>query len=206
MNKDSSSTPETPENFTEEVTALETPEEQILEPELIAMPGTETIAEMAPEANPETSSTTEVSTPTEDSVEIKIANPAEISILGYVEFVENLQIHGWAIDFDNRPLQLSLRINNEAFQITYDWLERSDIAQHYGEEFLRSGFRIYIPQGLADDFEKAYQNEGLIEVSATGIILHSKLEPFSNTLSSQAASETPSQPDHSRAFGRLCNR
>ncbi|MFZ2449402.1 MAG: hypothetical protein WAW36_02655, partial [Methylovulum miyakonense] len=186
MKKVTSSSLESSENIIEGAIALDSSAvKQTPDSEPQALPETETVTGLATEKEPTT--TILATAPVEQAVEINVANPAEISILGYVEFVENLQIHGWVLDFDNTPLNLSLRINNEAFQITYDWLERSDIADHYGEEFFRSGFRIYIPQGLADDFEAAYQNGSLIEVAANGITLHSKLDPIRKSLTTSAA-------------------
>ncbi|MDD5124255.1 glycosyltransferase [Methylovulum sp.] len=98
-----------------------------------------------------------------------------VSILVYIEHIDNLQIHGWVIDYDNNPLNLSLRIGNDSYQISYTWLERTDIAGQLGEEFLRSGFRIEIPQGLTEVFELAHQDGKHIDVIANGIILHNKV-------------------------------
>ncbi|MDD5273385.1 MAG: hypothetical protein PHU14_11770, partial [Methylovulum sp.] len=113
----------------------------------------------------------------------------ESSIVGYIEHIARLQIHGWVIDYEKSPLKLSLSIAGQPYQISYVWLERTDIAQQYGEEFLHSGFRIDVPQGLIDVFELAIQNGQSIDVTANRITLHNNV---SGLITPVTESTTPS--------------
>ncbi len=113
-------------------------------------------------------------------------------ILGYVEHIDGLEIHGWVVDIDEHPLKLSLHFKNQGYQITYTWLERVDIAEKYGEKYLFSGFRIEVPQGLADTFDLAKKTGDNIEVRVNGVLLSNKYSlAFSEEIDG-SASESPS--------------
>ncbi|WP_211299197.1 glycosyltransferase, partial [Methylovulum psychrotolerans] len=123
-------------------------------------------------ADPETNTDTSDS---EGFSGVALANGQDKSIVGYIEYLDKLQIHGWVIDSEGSPLKLALSIDKQSYQISYTWLDRIDIAEQHGDKYLTSGFRIDIPQGLIDVFEQAIQNGKRIDVTANGITLYNKI-------------------------------
>lgn len=104
------------------------------------------------------------------------AKKNKTSIKGYVEQIEHIQIHGWVFDKEKTPLKLSLSIDDVLYPVSPVWIERADIAAQFGNSFLRSGFKITVPEGLIDTFLLACQNKTPIDVVANGIDLPSNLK------------------------------
>lgn len=100
-----------------------------------------------------------------------LADKKKTGITGYVERIENLRIHGWAIDSEKSALKFSLDIDGDSHPVVPAWSERSDIAAQFGESFLRSGFTIEVPEALIDEFLLARQGNQRIEIVVNGITL-----------------------------------
>jgi len=99
------------------------------------------------------------------------------TIEGYVERIDALEIHGWVVNRKNEPLQLSLRIDKTIYPVSHAIRERADVAASLGNEFLRSGFVIELPDMLVDNFMLARQNGKSVDVLANGTLLRNKVKP-----------------------------
>jgi glycosyltransferase involved in cell wall biosynthesis len=92
-------------------------------------------------------------------------------ITGNVERVALHEIAGWAVNPDQTPLQLTLRVNGRVFPMAVHWSERADIAEKYGAPFLTSGFRYETAEIVRDDMVRALQHGNSIEVLANNVVL-----------------------------------
>lgn len=98
-------------------------------------------------------------------------------IQGYLENIEHLEIRGWAIQRNNEPLTLQLRIQNTLYPVTAKWHERADVAKSVGnQDFLNAGFIITVRDAFLDEFLLARQQHKPIDVLANGILLGNRLK------------------------------
>jgi len=96
------------------------------------------------------------------------------SIEGYIERIEDNEIHGWVISHEQEPLQLSLRLDGIHYPISPLWHERADVAASFGDQFMQSGFTIKIPGSAINAFLQALQKNRPIDVIANNIALINK--------------------------------
>lgn len=100
------------------------------------------------------------------------------SIEGYVERIDDNEIHGWVINREQGPLQLSLQIAGVHYPISPLWHERADVAASFGDDFMQSGFTIKIPGSAVAAFLLARQSGSPIDVIVNNIALVNKSKPY----------------------------
>ncbi|MDO9106912.1 MAG: glycosyltransferase [Methylovulum sp.] len=100
------------------------------------------------------------------------------SIEGYIERIDDAEIHGWVISREQEPLQLSLNIAGVSYPVSTLWHERADVAESFGDEFMQSGFTIKIPKSAIDAFLLAFQKGNPIDVLANNIPLVNRSKPY----------------------------
>jgi hypothetical protein len=94
------------------------------------------------------------------------------AVKGYIESINNRQLQGWAIHMENKPLTLSLRLNDKSYPLSPAWNKRSDVAAKLGDDaFLLSGFVIDVPEALLKVFALARQQGAVIDVIANDVPL-----------------------------------
>ncbi|MDP2902432.1 MAG: glycosyltransferase [Methylovulum sp.] len=99
------------------------------------------------------------------------------SIEGYIERIDDNEIHGWVINHEQETLQLSLRIDGIHYPISPLWHERADVAASFGDQFMQSGFTIKIPGSAMSAFLLAQQKNSPIDVLANNIALINRIKP-----------------------------
>ncbi len=119
----------------------------------------------------------------------------EATIKGYVERVDNLVIHGWAVDLEQGELNLSLQINDEVYPVSPSWRKRADVAASLEDDrFMRSGFSIEIPESLAHSFLQAQQQDAAVFVYANGVALPTAEKVFTDTPAKKLVKAKPHRP------------
>lgn len=108
---------------------------------------------------------------------LKKAAKKNSDIHGFVERIDNLQIEGWVLSLEKKPISLFIGIGEDVYPITSFWHERSDVAGQYGEAYLNCGFKFEMPDNLADVFLMACHNGQPIVVLADDTPLVSKVDP-----------------------------
>jgi len=99
------------------------------------------------------------------------ANEVVPTVIGFVEHFEPVAIHGWAISRDRRAIQLALRIEGRDLPLEAAWVERSDVAEHHGGQFLVSGFRCALDRDAASAVRSALLTGRSVEVCASSVVL-----------------------------------
>lgn len=92
-------------------------------------------------------------------------------VVGYVESVEFIKISGWVIRTDLKPIDMAIAIAGKTYPVEPVWLNRSDIAVQFGDEFIHSGFEALVPEEAIDEFLDSGLKPEAIEVLANGITL-----------------------------------
>jgi glycosyltransferase involved in cell wall biosynthesis len=93
------------------------------------------------------------------------------SVMGYVEHIDAQYITGWAIHRGGKPLQLTLRANGQHFTLTVNWVERSDVAEKHGSQFMYSGYCCTLGIEEKEAIREAVQNNQSFEVLAEDFVL-----------------------------------
>lgn len=101
------------------------------------------------------------------------------SVEGYIERIDENEIHGWVVSHLQEPLQLSLRINGIHYPISPVWHERADVAAALGEQFIQSGYTIKIPPSASSAALESLQKNSPIDVFANQIALVNRSKPYS---------------------------
>ncbi|PKM43080.1 MAG: hypothetical protein CVV05_16170 [Gammaproteobacteria bacterium HGW-Gammaproteobacteria-1] len=101
----------------------------------------------------------------------RAVHPDSEGIVGYIEQVTLREIRGWAINPALAPMQMAVRVNGTTHPITPRWVERADIAEKYGTQFLASGFRYDTTDAVRDELVRAMQHGSPVEVLANHVVL-----------------------------------
>ena len=105
----------------------------------------------------------------------KVSAKANNRIRGHVEQIENLELQGWVLNLDKEPLTLALQVGDSVYPVSPIWNARLDVAENFGNDFIRTGFSVEVPDDLVDPFLLACRNGGdamAIDILANGVSLH----------------------------------
>ncbi len=122
------------------------------------------------------------------------------TVEGCVETFEHIKITGWVVKKDLKPPKLSLVIAGVVYPAEPSWVARSDIAAHYGDDFLHTGFEILIPEVVIDVFFKAIAETQPIVVSVDGIGLKSRTPWFALQQRSNSRVDAAERPSMAFSF------
>ncbi len=103
-----------------------------------------------------------------------VADIEETSVNGGIEYIGQLLVRGWVIDEDSDDVELSLQIDGDIYPADPIWLDRPDVAELFGNGFIRSGFTIEVPEELTSLFQQAVQTPGRFTVIANEVALPSQ--------------------------------
>jgi|GEM_PF-1580604 len=102
------------------------------------------------------------------------------NVIGFVESLENIKIIGWAINHPtaakaSTPLKFTLIINQNTYPVSAIWIERLDVEAEYGQQFLNSGFELYVPEIAIDEFITNRKNHGSFQIAVNGVLLKNNI-------------------------------
>ncbi len=115
------------------------------------------------------------------------------AIQGHIESINNFQIEGWAINREKSTISIAIRIGRTEYPLSANWFDRTDIADQFGTEYLKSGFKIDLPSNLVDTFLKARQRKTPIVFIAnkTPLVMANNLLNNANTKTPVNSSKNP---------------
>ena len=92
-------------------------------------------------------------------------------VLGFIESIDETKIHGWVIHRWKRPLQLHLLADGRTFSLEAQWVERRDVAEKHGPQFIHAGFQCPVTGAAADALRRGLEHSQPVGVLANDVVL-----------------------------------
>ncbi len=99
---------------------------------------------------------------------LRLKKRKEHIAIGFIESISELTISGWTLRDARKPKVLKLFVGDQSFALNAQWVPRQDIAEHYGERYLISGFRCSLPEKILELMKTVHTNsiEAVLEVDS----------------------------------------